>query len=200
MDDRNKTCCLSGHRPMKLPFGFYEDSPDCLRLKVRLYYEVDQMREAGVTVFLTGMAQGIDMLTAEIVLDIKRTYSYDDVHLVAVVPFEGQADHWSRAYRERYLHILARADEVVTLQSQYTDDCLLKRNRWMVDASSHLIAVCGGGRGGTKYTIDYAVKQGLDVVVINPGTLEREHIPPPPPLVPSPGGFLRKKIGRKIRP
>jgi uncharacterized phage-like protein YoqJ len=167
---------------MKLPFGFYEDSPDCLRLKVRLYYEVDQMREAGVTTFLTGMAQGIDMLTAEIVLDIKLTYSYDDVRLVAVVPYEGQADRWSKVYRDRYFHILAKADEVVTLNARYTDDCMLKRNRYMVDASSHLIAVYNGSGGGTKYTVDYAIKKGLDVIVINPDTLKREHFPPARPL------------------
>jgi uncharacterized phage-like protein YoqJ len=189
MNDKQKTCCFSGHRPMKLPFGFYEDSPDFLRLKVRLYYEVDQMREMGVTVFLTGMAQGIDMLTAEIVLDIKRTYLYDDVRLVAVVPFEGQAERWSKAYRARYFHILGKADEVVTLQKLYTDDCLLKRNRCMVDASSHLIAVWSGGRGGTKYTVEYAVKQGLDIILINPFTLKREHIPSSRPPVLSPGGF-----------
>jgi uncharacterized phage-like protein YoqJ len=182
MDDKHKTCCISGHRPTRLPFGFYEDSQSCLRLKVRLYYEVDRMREAGVSVFLTGMALGIDMLAAEIVLDIKHTYSYNDVRLVAVVPFEGQADRWSRVYRERYFSILAKADEIVTLQKWYTDDCMLERNRYMVDASSHLIAVMGGSGGGTKYTVDYAIKQGLDVIVLNPDTLRREHIPSPLPL------------------
>jgi uncharacterized phage-like protein YoqJ len=188
MDDKQKTCCFTGHRPTKLPFGYYEDGPDCLRLKVRLYCEVDRMRENGVTVFLTGMAQGMDMIAAEIVLDIKKAYIFDDVRLVAVVPFEGQADRWGQANRARYSRILSKADEIVTLQKLYTDDCMLARNRWMVDASSHMIAVFNGREGGTKYTVKYAIKQGLDVVVIHPDTLKRKQFPAQAPPVPSPGG------------
>jgi uncharacterized phage-like protein YoqJ len=175
MNEKQKICCFPGLRPTTLPFGYDEDSPDCLRLKVRLYFEVDQMREKGVTVFLTGLAPGIDMIAAEIVLDIKRAYPFDDIRLVILVPGKEEADQWPEAYRERYFHILERADEVVTLKKRHAGDGMLKRNRYMLKTSSHLIAVWGGSE--TKQTIDYAVKKGLDVIVINPDTLQREHIP-----------------------
>jgi hypothetical protein len=38
----------------------------------------------------------------------------------------------------------------------------------MVDNSAYMIAVYNGDPGDTKYTVDYAVKKGLDVVIINP--------------------------------
>ena len=184
MTDKQKTCCFTGHRPNKLSFGDDEDSPHCLRLKVGLIGEVDKMRKEGVTTFLTGMAQGIDLIAAELVLDVKRAYPDDQIRLVAVVPYEGQANEWTEKYRERYFTVLSKADEVVTLHNRYTDTCMQERNRYMVDASSHLIAVYNGARGGAKYTVDYAIKKGLDVVIINSDTLQREHIPPSKPLLP----------------
>jgi len=171
MIDKQNTCCFSGHRPNKLPFGYDEGHPDCLRLKVMLIAKVDQMRKNGVKTFLTGMAQGADLIAAEIVLDVKRAYPGDSLRLVAVVPYEGQADRWTEEYRERYFGILSKADEVIILQKRYTDTCMLERNRYLVGHSSHLVAVSSGAKGGTKYTVDYAVKKGLNVVLINPDTI-----------------------------
>ena len=54
------------------------------------------------------------------------------------------------------------------ISENYTDDCMFKRNRWMVDNPSHIIAVFNGKKGGTKYAVDYAKKQRLDTVIINP--------------------------------
>ncbi len=181
---KQKTCCFSGHRPMKLSFGYDEGHPDCLRLKVSLIGEVDKMRKNGVTAFLTGMAQGIDLIAAGIVLDMRRAYPEDNLRLAAVIPYEGQADRWGEEYRERYFDILSKADEVVTLRTRYADTCMQERNRYMVNASSHLIAVYSGAEGGTKYTVDYAIKRGLDVVLINPGTLKRKQLPPSKPPEP----------------
>lgn len=179
MEGIRKTCCFTGHRPAKLSFGYDEESPDCLRLKVRLLSLIDEMRMKGVTSFLSGMAQGVDILAAEAVIDIRRTYPQDKIRLIAVVPYEGQADRWSEAYRERYFNILAVADEVITLQHRYTDHCMLDRDRYMVDASAHMIAVYNGSKGGTKYTVDYAISKGLNITIINPDTLAREDISPP---------------------
>ncbi|MPM58748.1 hypothetical protein SDC9_105581 [bioreactor metagenome] len=178
MNDKQKICCFSGHRPAKLSFGYDEEHPDCLRLKIRLLSLIDEMSKKGVTTFLTGMAQGVDIFAAEAVIDIRRTYPEDKIRLIAVIPYEGQADRWNEKYRERYFNILAKSDDVITLQHRYTDNCMLERDRYMVDSSAYLIAVYNGSKGGTKYTIDYAIKKGLDVTIINPNTLVRENIPP----------------------
>jgi uncharacterized phage-like protein YoqJ len=183
MNDRQNSCCISGHRPKKLPFRDYEDGPDCRRLMMLLASEVDKMLENGVTSFLTGMAPGTDIIAARIVLEKRRDHSADDIRLIAVVPYEGQADQWPEIYRERYFRILSLADEVVTLYTRKTDTCIREVCRYMVDACDHLIAVYNGSEGGTQYTIDYAAEKGRDIVVINPDTLKREHITPSEPLL-----------------
>jgi uncharacterized phage-like protein YoqJ len=91
--------------------------------------------------------------------------------LKGIIPFGGQADHWDKDYRRRYFNILKEADEIIILQNRYTGSCIFKRNRFMVDLSAHVIAVFNGIRCGIKYTLDYAQKKGLDIVVINPDEL-----------------------------
>ena len=43
----------------------------------------------------------------------------------------------------------------------------LKRNEWMVDHASRLIAVYTGARGGTLRTIEYAEKNELEIFMID---------------------------------
>ena len=42
--------------------------------------------------------------------------------------------------------------------------CMQRRDRYMVDHASLLIAAFDGSAGGTRYTVEYAMRRGLDVV------------------------------------
>ena len=175
---KQTTCCLTGHRPHRFYFGYDETQQDCVRLKLKLAVEIEKMRKKGVTTFLSGMAQGADIWGAEIIIDLKRAYPGELIRLIAVIPYEGQANRWSTADRERYFHILAEADENILLQSHYTRACMHKRNRYMVDASAYMIAVYSGSPGGAQYTLNYAIKKSLDIVIINPSYPEIQHHEP----------------------
>ncbi len=53
------------------------------------------------------------------------------------------------------------------MSENYTSDCMLKRNRYMVDNSDIVIAVWDGRSGsGTGATVNYAKKQGKKVIII----------------------------------
>ena len=55
-----KTCAFTGHRPKGL--GYPESDGRCTALKEKLRsLIVKLMEEAGVTHFISGMAQGVDM-------------------------------------------------------------------------------------------------------------------------------------------
>lgn len=43
-----------------------------------------------------------------------------------------------------------------------------RRNRYMVEHSGRVIAVFDGQEGGTKRTVEYAMRQGLEVVLLMP--------------------------------
>ncbi len=51
------------------------------------------------------------------------------------------------------------------MSERYYNGCLLRRNDYMVNRSSRLIAYFDGNpKGGTFYTIREAKRQGLDIV------------------------------------
>ncbi len=165
------TCCFTGHRPKGMPFGYDEKSPLCRLIKDRIYIEIKRHIELGVRCFISGMAQGADIWCAEAVAEHRTHRPELNIKLIAVIPYAVQALRWDANYKNRYFSILDAADDVVLISKDYTSGCMHQRNRYMVDISTHLIAVYGGGAGGTRYTLDYARKRGLAVTVINPGRL-----------------------------
>ena len=71
-----KKCAFTGHRPQSLPFGFNETDERCIALKQTLRAEIIRLIEhEGVTHFISGMALGVDMYAAEIVLGLKSRLS-----------------------------------------------------------------------------------------------------------------------------
>ncbi len=165
MRERNITCCFSGYRPDKLPWGSNENDPRCLDLKARLKNAVEAAIRDGYRHFIVGMAAGADLYCCETVLALRRQYG---ITVEAAVPCRNQAQRWSPAARKRYENLLALCDQVTVLQEQYDRDCMLRRNRYMVDHAAMMIAVFDGKSGGTRYTVDYAVAHNVKVDFVSP--------------------------------
>ena len=70
--DKSTTCCFTGHRPDKLPWGTHEDDPRCMALKQRLDAALMQVYDGGVRHFICGMARGADLYFAEAVLALRE--------------------------------------------------------------------------------------------------------------------------------
>lgn len=158
------SCCFSGHRTEKLPWGTNERDARCVRLKERLYAVLEHLIDEGYTHFICGMADGCDLYCAEAVLALRERYPM--LTLEAAIPCETQADGWRASQRTRYRSILARCDYETMVQERYTRGCMQRRNRYMVDHAAVLVALHSGLPGGTRYTIEYALRSGLDVIDI----------------------------------
>lgn len=164
-----KACAFTGHRLKSFPWKYNEAAPDCVLLKEILAEQIKTLVGRGVTDFLSGMAQGVDLWCAQIVLGLKEKNPALRLH--CILPCEGQEVKWPVAERERYHSILRQADEVVYVSRAYHSGCMLERNRYMVDRVSILLAVYNGSqRSGTGATVRYAQKQGRDVIIIDPVT------------------------------
>ena len=135
-------------------------------LKERLAAVTEAVYQSGVRHFICGMANGCDLYFAETVLALRAVHP--DVTLEAAVPFEGQADRWDAYQRARYNVLLSRCDRHTLLQKEHTPECMMRRNRYMVDRSGVVIAVFNGSRGGTFNTLRYAVRCGLEIIEIDP--------------------------------
>lgn len=163
--DREHTCCFTGHRPEKLPWGCDEDDLRCLSLKERIAAALEEAYAAGMRHFICGMALGADFYFCEAVLALRERYG--DLTVEAAIPCEEQAAHWREADRQRYFSLVERCDFETMVQHHYDRGCMLRRNRYMVDRSAMLIAAYDGLMGGTMYTIQYAMKKGLEVNIID---------------------------------
>ena len=123
---------------------------------------IERAAEDGYTHFICGMAEGCDLYCAEAVLALRERRG--GVTLEAAIPCPTQPDSWSAAQRERYRRIIERCDYETMVQERYSRDCMQRRNRYMVDRSSLLIAVHDGLPGGTRYTIEYALRCGVSII------------------------------------
>jgi uncharacterized phage-like protein YoqJ len=123
----------------------------------------------GFTVFITGMALGVDTIFAEIVLNLRETFG--DMELHAYIPFEGQELKWKQPQQQHYCEILAECNDVVHCsEAGFQPKKFQIRNEAMVDESDAIVAVYDGREGGTKNCFDYAWKKKKPIRVIDPRT------------------------------
>ena len=161
------TCAFTGHRPSKLPWKYDEKAPGCIALKKQLENIVSDMAEHGMVHFLSGMAIGTDLWAADAVLATRRIHP--NVKLHCVLPFCGQADKWSKSYKDHYNEILEQSDAIIRVHRDYKEGCLLERNYFMVNAASTVVAIFDGHyRSGTGATVRYAYKMRKKLLIINP--------------------------------
>jgi uncharacterized phage-like protein YoqJ len=164
--NRDNTCCFSGYRPEKLPWGINEEDERCNRLKEKLYDVAQAVYASGIRHFICGMARGSDMYFCETVLALRE--EHPGITVEAALPCEEQAAKWTEAQRSRYYLLLQQCDYETYVSRRYTPECMLRRNRYMVDNSSVLIAVYDGRFGGTMHTVGYAETNGLEIIQIKP--------------------------------
>lgn len=158
-----KTCAFTGHRPQKFLWRYDETDERCVKLKEALAKEIEKLLAEGYTDFLSGMAEGVDTWAAEIVLALREKNPALKLH--CILPCREQADKWSNSARERYRDILDQADSIVYVNRVYKKNCMLERNRFLVDHADLLLAVYNGEqRGGTAATVRYAEKMKVPVL------------------------------------
>ena len=163
--ERESTCCFTGHRPDKLPWRDDEWDPRCVALKERLAAALEDAYNKGMRHFICGMARGADFYFCEAVLALRERRP--GVTVGGGLPCEEQAAHWKERDRNRYFRLVAQCDYETMVQHHYDRGCMLRRDRYMVDRSSMIIAVYGGVLGGTMYTLSYAMKKGLEVNILD---------------------------------
>ena len=156
-EKRLHRACFTGHRPEKLKRMQW-------LIKRDLKKEILRAMDEGINVFISGMARGVDIWAAEIVLSLRD--SGKPIKLICASPFPGFESRWEKEWQDRYNEIMAAADHTVFVCPGYSRSCFQIRNEWMVDHSVRVIAVYNGGAGGTKNTLNYATQTSVPVVTV----------------------------------
>lgn len=148
-----RTCCVTGHR----------DIPEDKRAYVEeeLRKEVVAAIADGYTCFISGFAEGVDLIFAAIVA--KQKEKNPALFLEAAIPYRNRL----KAKDATFQTLLKKCNGINVENEKYTSNSFLTRNRNMVLSSNRVIAVFDGReRGGTLFTMRYAHSQGKEVRLI----------------------------------
>jgi len=142
----------TGHRPDKL--GGYNCETINELAELARKYIIEHKPEK----VITGMAQGWDTAVAMACVSLK-------VKFTAAVPYVGQERTWPEDAQKQYRELLKKAKAVhVVSPGGYVPWKYLKRNQWMVDNGTHVLALWNGDqKGGTWHCIKYARQQGKPI-------------------------------------
>ncbi|MBQ7076305.1 MAG: DUF1273 family protein [Clostridia bacterium] len=150
-------CCFTGHRIIA--------KQDMEMLKEDLIMTLIQLIEQyDVQYFCAGGALGFDTMCAKAVLELKEKYPH--IQLILILPCKNQTEKWKEKDIEVYNDILSKCDNHIYVEENYTKDCMLKRNRKMVDCVKYVITYIRRDFGGSVYTKKYAESQGKTVITL----------------------------------
>lgn len=148
-----KTCCATGHR--EIP----EEKKEYVIAELKK--EIRTAVTDGYTRFISGFADGTDLIFAALVIELKA--QGHPLVLEAALPYRGRLNSDDQDFQK----ILSLCDRIKVLSEKSSRSCYHLRNRYMVDQSSRIIAVYDGREdGGTAYMISYASTQSRTVKVI----------------------------------
>ena len=159
-----KTCCFTGPRPKH-----YSWSGDREREAQVVAWLEGQIRAAiarGYRHFISGMAAGVDLIAAEIVVRLRGEMPEKGIALEAAVPFPEQSVRWKQKTQAEYFRLLALCDRVSVVSEHFSVAAYRELDRYMVDASSLVIGVESIPDGGTARTLSYAKAQGRRIVLL----------------------------------
>ncbi len=157
--------CLSGHRPKSLPWGYNENMYCCKVFKEDLEKIFINAIEYGIHTFLTGMAEGFDMIATEILIKLKEKYKH--IRIIAVIPCKNQEAKWRFSQQIRYRRILRKCDNKIVLLNQYEKDCMIEGNKYMILRSEFCIACWNGNPSGTGKAVQFAMENKKRVRIID---------------------------------
>lgn len=148
-----KTCCVTGHRDIPAERITYVEQ--------ELRREILAAIADGYTRFLSGFAEGSDLIFASIVANEKEYRP--ELLLEAAIPYAGRLKT-----RNRQFHALLRTCDSVRVECEkYIPSCFMQRNRYMVNQSQRVISVYDGrDQGGTLFTMRYAHTLGKEIRLI----------------------------------
>ena len=151
--NKARTIAVTGHRVLYKDFN--KENLKNLFLKTI---------KCGFNTFLVGMALGFDTVCFQILEEIRKE---KDIKIIACVPCLTQSEKFSLEQKREYERMLTVADDVRIISKEYTPRCMQKRNEFMVDNASGLIAYIKMDYGGTSNTVNYAKENNVPIIKVN---------------------------------
>lgn len=128
-----KNIYVTGYRSMEL--GIFSETDEKISyVKQAIKNRLIGLIEEGLEWVLVSGQMGVEMWTAEVVLELKEIY---DIHLAIIPAFENHHSRWPDAIKEKYSDLCMQADFFDAIyQGDYKGPYQFKaRDLWMINKS-----------------------------------------------------------------
>lgn len=154
---KGEVIAFTGHRPDKLG-GWNPTHPVVERVKLAIRGSLIDLEPSRV---ISGMALGVDQWAA-------RESATAGVPFTAALPCDDMDAAWPTRSRTEFHELLALAAHVyVVSPGPYKPWKMQRRNEYLVDQCSCLVAVWDGSAGGTANCVAYAMTIGRNIRHLN---------------------------------
>lgn len=171
--DKKISCALIGHSPTRFKFGWDEEDNACIMLKLVLLQIIQELRNNGVTQFMTACDPGVGLWCAEL---INILCDGDDaLQLFCIEPHEEQATKWAPFLRRRYFEMLEKCTYAVSISARKTPTSQFDAYRYIIGMSDIILAVYdpSSARGDdADKAMDYTQARKRPVILVHPDTLD----------------------------
>ncbi|WP_099157522.1 SLOG family protein [Virgibacillus ndiopensis] len=168
-----KIVAVTGYKPMELSI-FKVDDDRIKFIKAAIKKRIIAFIEEGLEWVLTSGQMGVELWTAEVVLELQEMY---DIKIGVIPPFENQESRWPEPIKQQYHEISSIADFYQPLyQGDYKGAYQFKaKNKWLVDKSDGcLILIHDEYPGSNRFFYEEAQRTAKDypIYIITPADLE----------------------------
>lgn len=160
--DTSQTVAFTGYRPEKIKKSQPDNDFLFAEIQARLLSAIHSLAERGYKTFLSGMAEGFDLMAASAVLLARN--SFPEIELICVVPFPEQAQRFEPFWKDEHARVIKEGGKLITISNQYHSGVFHRRNDYLIDNSSVLVCYYHGQPGGTHYTVGCARLCGMEIV------------------------------------
>ncbi|KAB2188081.1 DUF1273 family protein, partial [Staphylococcus epidermidis] len=101
-----KTVYVTGYKSFELNI-FKDDAPEVHYLKQFIKHKIEQLLDEGLEWVLIQGQMGIELWTAEVVIELQR--QYDSLKFAVITPFQGHAEKWNEHNQSKYANITKNA-------------------------------------------------------------------------------------------
>ncbi|MBP1970551.1 putative phage-like protein YoqJ [Virgibacillus natechei] len=168
-----KIITVTGYKPMELGI-FKEDDTKIKFIKAAIEKKLIGFIEEGLEWVLISGQMGVELWTAEVVLELKEMY---DIKVAIIPPFENQENRWPEQIQQKYQELIQAVDFYKPIyKGDYKGAFQFKaKNLWLIDKSDGcLLLMDDEFRGSNRFFYDIAMEAEKDypVHLITPADLE----------------------------
>ena len=130
--EKKKTCCIIINDFCN--FDYTEQNESKKKEKTeKIRKELSRLKAEGVSHFISGCEQGIDLCFAEEVL------GDGSLTLECACAYEEQANFYSEKEREKYFNVLKKCNSITFVSKKRDFGCKTKRDRYMLEKSDYIV-------------------------------------------------------------